>query len=1102
MYLIAFPLAYALAVFAGRATRLGGGEVALVWPAAAVAVIWLLATRDCRQWERLAHLLLLGATTFLINLVTGATLALSAWFVLVNMMLAVVTVWLLTSRRSDVALRDPADLAQLVGAVAGGSCAAAAVATAYLGPATQAGLGETFALFAVRNGTSALLGVALYLRVQDIAWTRPKPDLRPRAVVEALLTGAGVVSVFLWNFWLNTGIPMAFLALVPATWVALRYSTTVSTVFLMIAGVWITFSTLSDRGSLIVADVQNRALLSQAMVCSLTIVVLALALFRDSRARLISELKLARDEADRDSELFEAVLDSIHDSVILVDAAGAVVLQNAQASGSGLADEVIARARWTRSGETRDAATHLGPRDVVVAEDDHVVEVTTAPLAQQSNLTVMAFRDVTDERAQARALREARDLFAGVLHAASEQAIVGTDPTGHITVFNHGAERLLGWTEDEMLGRELTTLHLASEIRSRARDLGVAPGFGVLVHKVAPSRAEVREWTFVRRDGTRAAVSLAVSQMTGDDGRCTGYIGVATDITEQQAAELALMESEERFRLAFDTAPMGMFLFEVGPDRSGRITRCNQAMADILGVSTAGVLQLTIFDLGGLENHGEKVGLEQLAELDVGDRFDAEAAFRRTDGSLIWGAVSASVVAPQGSRPYGIGLVEDITSRKRAEAELQHLALHDGLTGLANRVLFMDRIERAMVGSGRDDTRRVGLIFLDLDGFKTVNDTWGHAQGDEVLKVVATRIEESIRVADTAARLGGDEFAVLCPDVSSLDQLQRVAERIRDAISRPVDLADGVSYNELSASAGVVMSRREGSAEALVQRADRLMYHAKQRGKNRVTADDRSEDLVALRAAALVPELGRAVERDEFVVHFQPIVDLRTGAPVAAEALLRWQHPRWGLLAPDEFLCAAETSSHMSAIGRRALLLACRDARRWSGAMANSAVHVNISGRQLEVGDLHADVVDALEKTGLGPDRLVLELTETHAGRAEDSARADLERLRTLGVRIAIDDVGTGFSGLVRILDLPIDILKIDKQFVRGLPADPRCEAIVKAILSMATSLRLTVIAEGIEKQDQCDELVHWGCALGQGFLFGRALPAVETPPSPAASGT
>ena len=334
-----------------------------------------------------------------------------------------------------------------------------------------------------------------------------------------------------------------------------------------------------------------------------------------------------------------------------------------------------------------------------------------------------------------------------------------------------------------------------------------------------------------------------------------------------------------------------------------------------------------------------------------------------------------------------------------------------------------------------------------------------------------------------------------------LGQLQRVAERIREAIGRPVELADGVSYNQLSASAGVVMSERENTAEELIQRADRLMYHSKQRGKDRVSAEDRSQDMVALRAAALVPELGRAVEHDEFIVHFQPIVDLRTGAPVAAEALLRWQHPRWGLLGPEEFLCAAETSPHMPEIGGRVLHLACHHAQQWTGAMADSAVHVNISGRQLEVGDLHADVLDALAKTALPPDRLVLELTETHAGRAEDSAKTDLERLRRLGVRIAIDDVGTGFSGLVRILDLPIDILKIDKQFVHGLPDDARCEAIVKAILSMATSLRLTVIAEGIEKRAQCDALVSWGCELGQGFLFGRAQAPVGPPPSPATAG-
>ena len=242
------------------------------------------------------------------------------------------------------------------------------------------------------------------------------------------------------------------------------------------------------------------------------------------------------------------------------------------------------------------------------------------------------------------------------------------------------------------------------------------------------------------------------------------------------------------------------------------------------------------------------------------------------------------------------------------------------------------------------------------------------------------------------------------------------------------------------------------------------------------------------RALQLIPELERAVNLHEFVVHFQPIVNLRTAEKVAAEALLRWQHPKRGLLKPSEFLAVAETSRQMSDIGRYVLQEACRHAALWCSPMDTAEVHVNVSGRQLEVGDFRADVLEALERTGLAPDRLVLELTETYAGRVARSAKADLEALREIGVRVAIDDVGTGFSGLAKIVDLPIDILKIDKQFISGLPQDPRCEAITRAVLSLGESLGLSVIAEGIESREQWDLLADWGCEMGQGFLFGQAI--------------
>ncbi|KMO73286.1 sensor domain-containing diguanylate cyclase [Mycolicibacterium chubuense] len=1091
-YFVAFPLAYALAILVGRATRLGGDEIALVWPAAAVSTIWLLAAYRCGPRERAAHFLLLTGLTFVVNLYTGAAVPLAAWFVLVNVVLAAVTVSVLTYGRREVALRDPADLAHLIAAVIVGNCCGAVLAAGYFTVVDGDPPAETFALFAVRNAASALLGVAIWLRLHDLTFERPR--LTPFAVLEAVAVGGSVLGVLVWAFWLNTGVPMAFLVLVPAMCLALRYSTTISTLFVTAAGIWIICATLLDRGTFIVPDLQIRALLAQAMVISLTVIVLALALYRDSRARLIDELELARDAADRDSQLLAAVLDSIHDSVILIGATGEVVLQNARASDSGLVGDVV-----TASRDLAEVPAPGARRDVVVeAEHSRVIELTTAPLARQSPFRVVAFRDVTEERTHAQQLREARDLFAGVLQAASEQAIIGTDAAGRITVFNNGAERLLGWTAAEMIGRMPLEFHYLPEVEARAAETGSAAGFDVFVHGVGPDSADVREWTYVRRDGTHVAVSLAISQMTDQDGRCVGYIGVATDITEQKAAEQALAESEERFRLAFDTAPMGMFMFDVTPERFGRITRCNQAMADVLGRRPDDVLQLTVTELDGLESHSETALLEQLLTLRVGQTLDAETVFRRADGGTVWGLVSASVVAPRGSEPYGICLVEDITARKRVEDELHYLASHDPLTGLANRALFMGRIDKALADAERTGSNNVGLIFLDLDGFKTVNDTWGHAQGDEVLKVVGDRLKSSIGPYDTAARLGGDEFAVLCPRDADVASLRSAAERIRAEMRRPVRLGPGRMYDQLSVSAGVVISQPGCQSETLLQRADKLMYFAKRSGKDCVTmGSGPAEEAALLREMQLTPELGRALDLHEFAVHFQPIVDLRTGECVAAEALLRWQHPERGLLGPDEFLSIAEASRFMPAIGRGVLNEACRQARMWTGPAERSAVHVNVSGRQLEVGDLRADVLNALDVSGLDPHRLVLELTETHAGRVAASLGDDLNMLRQLGIRIAIDDVGTGFSGLVKIADLPVDMLKISRHFIAGLPADVRSATISKAIVGLGTSLGMTVIAEGIERQEQRAVLLEWGCALGQGYLFGKARPGAGGIKSP-----
>lgn len=562
---------YAMAVMVGRVSRLEGSEVALVWPAAAVAIIWLLVAQRYGRSVCTAHVVVLGVVTFGVNLATGAAVPIATWFVVVNVVLSVVTVAILTYRRDHVRLRDPSDLARLVVAVTCGCGCAAAVATAALALETGAPVWETFALFLVRNGASALIGVSVWLRLLYVRWKRP--HFSAVAALEASLATAGVAGVFVWTFWFNTGLPLAFLILVPAMWLALRYSTTVNTLFVSVAGAWIIFATLKDKGVFIVADIQVRALLAQAMVCSLTLVVLALSLYRDSRNRLIRQLDEARIQADRSSELFGAVLDSIHDGVLLVTSAGEVVMRNARAAESNTVAQIVSASRTHISAAQPDAdpsvPQHGVACDVVIdtADEVRVFELATVPLVHQAHLSVMAFRDVTEAREHARELHDA--------------------------------------------------------------------------------------------------------------------------------------------------------------------------------------------------------------------------------------------------------------------------ALHDPLTGLANRTLLQNRIETALADAADPvgGPGHVGLIYLDLDGFKAVNDSWGHAEGDEMLQAVARRIRRSIRPGDTAARLGGDEFAVLCLAVRNTQQLRSVAERIRTELSRPVALRAG-TYDHISVSIGAALAQPGTTPAALLQRADTLMYQAKRQGTN------------------------------------------------------------------------------------------------------------------------------------------------------------------------------------------------------------------------------------------------------------------------------
>jgi diguanylate cyclase (GGDEF)-like protein len=432
----------------------------------------------------------------------------------------------------------------------------------------------------------------------------------------------------------------------------------------------------------------------------------------------------------------------------------------------------------------------------------------------------------------------------------------------------------------------------------------------------------------------------------------------------------------------------------------------------------------------------------------------------------------------------------DITEQKRLESDLEHLAFHDTLTGLANRALFKDHLDQAIARSERTGNA-FAVLFLDLDNFKTVNDSLGHSAGDQLLCSVAEGLSSCLRRSDTAARLGGDEFAVLVEDVESHDQVISLAERIMTVLRRPVMV--GPQKMSTSASVGITFGITESTSEQLLRNADLAMYLAKSQGKDRYEEFQDQMHAAVVARLELESDLRKAVANEEFVVHYQPIVNVYSGEIVGVESLVRWQHPTNGLLAPAEFIPFAE---EIGLIDEIVLRQACQQVRQWQDegcAHADFLVSVNLSAREIIDPEVHLRVATALGESGLDARNLILEITESAVMRDVDAAVRNLHLLKQLGASIAIDDFGTGYSSFSHLELMPIDILKVDRSFVANVARDDLQPNLSSAIVQLAQTLGLTTIAEGVEHADQADRLAQIGCTLAQGYHLGRPIDAVGT---------
>lgn len=421
---------------------------------------------------------------------------------------------------------------------------------------------------------------------------------------------------------------------------------------------------------------------------------------------------------------------------------------------------------------------------------------------------------------------------------------------------------------------------------------------------------------------------------------------------------------------------------------------------------------------------------------------------------------------------------------------LEHQAFHDTLTGLPNRSLFHDRLEQALARQERD-LKPLAVLLVDLDDFKTVNDSLGHAAGDELLKFVASSLRQSLRPGDTAARLGGDEFAVLVEEMRGRSDALRVADRILHAMTQKLIIEDKEVF--VHGSVGIAITHGQESADDVLRNADVAMYAAKGDGKGRYQIFDGAMHEGVMERLDLKADLQRAVERNEFVVHYQPLFDLASGKILSAEALVRWQHPERGLVEPNDFIPLAEETGMILAIGRTVLEEACKQLRWWQMQFdADLSVSVNLSGRQLQEPELVNEVESILAAGPVAASSVTLELTESVLMRDSEATVAKLNALRALGVHLAIDDFGTGYSSLGYLRQFPIETIKIDRSFTQGVAEGPENSALARAIIKLADTLGMATVAEGVESRDQVEQLAAFGCKIGQGFVFAPAVPPSE----------
>ena len=671
----------------------------------------------------------------------------------------------------------------------------------------------------------------------------------------------------------------------------------------------------------------------------------------------------------------------------------------------------------------------------------------------------------------------ANDEHFRALVETSGDIVWSVDAAGCYTYVNGVAlERILGYRAEDVIGFPFTQF----------ADPASAQAFDDEFFRLSENGATLDvSGAFLRRDGQSVYLSVRAIALFDEAGQFVGASGTAVDVSRLKATEALLRQALAEQRAILDSATVGIAIVD-----NGAIVRANGELARMFGAAGHEIAGRRIAALCAVD---DPVSLLAAVDIALATRgvYDEDVMCRRPDGSLLWCRLAIRAFDQAASDGATIWVLQDISDRKQKEQAIIRAALHDTLTGLPNRALLSDRLEQAIRQAARANTR-FGVLFLDLDRFKTVNDTVGHDAGDELLRVIAERLRRRVRSSDTVARQGGDEFIVMLPDIDSPADVERVAEDLLAEIGKPVPIF-GTDY-VVTGSIGICIYPDHGSdAQSLLRNADAAMYRAKELGKNGYRFFSHELHLQAIEDVRLENLLRTAIESGQLSVHYQPRVDLVTGRMSSLEALARWQHPTFGWIEPGRFIGIAERAGLIARLGDWVLRKACGDLAQLSAlGFRDLGLSVNVSHCQLSEPNLAANVRAILGEYGIEPSRLEIELTETAIARNVEQAVVIMQSLQASGIGIAIDDFGTGYSSLSQLKRLPVRTLKIDRSFVDGLPHDEDGVAIALAIIAMAKRLKLQVVAEGVETGDQRDFLRRHECDQAQGFLFGRAVPLAK----------